>query len=185
MQQELVDRIAVEIPEAPLVTLREALRWSARQFCTEADAWIVSDEPVVVAANMRFPEIEAPAGAEPLRIIELLDGDRRLAPGRDYYQHGPTRIEFLSTPAGSILYGTLAVRPSSANWPPDEVLSRWAEGICHGALYRLLMMPQPWHNTTLAQYYRREMAAAQAEARQSRALGHQSGGARVRMRPLI
>lgn len=178
---DLVDDVALEVPDAPLATIRDMLRWAARELCTEADVWVTTGEPVVVAADTPYAELEAPSDGEPLRIVSLLAEGRPMKAGVDYVQTGPRRIEFRQTPETKLLYGELACRPVMGAMIPDELLSRWAEALGNGARYRLLRLPQPWQNMQLAEYYRGQFLADQATAKGLSRLGHHSGSARVAM----
>lgn len=180
---ELADDIALDVPDAPLATIRDMIRWAERQFCTDADAWVVTQEPVVVAADTPYAEVEAPAGAEPMRIVVLKSEGRDLKPGFDYVQVTPTRVDFRQTPKVSILYGELAVRPKVGQSMPDADFARWADDIGHGARHRLMMLPQPWKDLQLAEYHRKLFQAGKHDAKQASRLGHQLGGAQVKLRP--
>lgn len=181
---DLVDDVALEVPDAPLATIRDMLRWAARELCTEADVWVVTDEPVVVAADTDYPQVMASQG-EPLRIVSLMLGGCEVVQGSAFDQPTPTTIVFHRKPETSLIYGRLACRPYRGDMPPSEVMNRWAEAITDGARWRLLLLPQPWRNPDLATYYQQRFLAAIADARQHSRLGHARGGARVKARPYI
>ncbi|WP_280568259.1 hypothetical protein [Chromohalobacter sp. 296-RDG] len=181
---DLTNQVVQDIPEAPLLSIREMLARMARELCTEADAWVQSGEPVVVAANTDYPQVVASQG-EPLRIVSLtLDGRERVQ-GDGFLQPAPSVIEFDRKPTESLLYGRLACRPIYGDMPPDEVVSRWGEVIANGARWRLLLLPQPWRDPELATYYQKRFLAGAADARQHSRLGHARGGARVKARRFI
>lgn len=181
---ELVNQVVQDVPEAPLLTIREMLSRMARELCTEADAWVQEGEPVVVAANTIYPQVVASRG-EPLRIVSLALEGRERVQGDGFRQPAPTVIEFDRTPEASMLYGRLACRPTHGDMPPEEVVSRWGEVIADGARWRLLLLPQPWRNAELASYYQQRFLAGVADARQHSRLGHARGGARVKARRFI
>jgi len=181
---ELVNQVVQDVPEAPLLTIRETLARMARELCTEADAWVQRGEPVVVAANTDYPQVVASQG-EPLRIVSLTLHGRERMQGDGFRQPAPTVIEFDRRPEGSLLYGQLACRPAPGDMPPEEVVSRWGEVIADGARWRLLLLPQPWRNAELASYYQQRFLAGVADARQHARLGHARGGARVKARRFI
>lgn len=181
---DLVTKVVQDVPEAPLLTIRETLARMARELCTEADAWVQSGEPVVVAANTDYPQVVASQG-EPLRIITLILNGRERVQGDGFWQPAPTLIEFDRQPGDSLLYGRIACRPAPGDMPPPEVVSRWGEVIADGARWRLLLLPQPWHNPELAAYYQQRFLAGITDARQLSRLGHARGGARVKARRFI
>lgn len=178
--QELVESLIIEVPGCPLPTIRDMLRWAQRELCTEADVWIFSDGPVVVGANTPNAEVEVPSGAETLRIINLVEGGKLLKAGIDYRQTGSNGVEFLRKPASNILLGTIACRPAHGQDMPDELISRWSEALMNGARYRLLLLPQPWRDPALSEFYRLKFLDVQSDARQLARDGHQSGSIRVR-----
>lgn len=181
---ELVNQVVPDVPEAPLLIIRETLARMARELCTEADAWVQRGEPVVVAANTDYPQVVASQG-EPLRIVSLTLHGRERVQGDGFQQPAPTVIEFDRRPETSLLYGQLACRPAPGDMPPEVVVSRWGEVIADGARWRLLLLPQPWRNAELASYYQQRFLAGVANARQHSRLGHARGGARVKMRRFI
>ncbi|SDI27929.1 hypothetical protein SAMN04487867_10466 [Vreelandella titanicae] len=181
---DLVQDVITIVPEAPFMTIREALQWSARKFCTEADAWVTDEQPIIYGADSDYPMIVAPQG-EPLRIVSLTLNGREVTQGEGFEQSSPTAIHFSQKPKESAVSGRLACRPKRGDMPPAEVTDRWSEPIADGATWRLLMMPQPWKNPELAIYYERRFLAGITDARQHSRLGHARGGARVKARRFI
>jgi hypothetical protein len=184
MMQQLIQQVVQDVPEAPLLTIREMLNRMARELCTEADAWVQRNQPVVVAANTSYPQIMASQG-EPLRIISLVIDGRECVQGEGFRQLTPTEVSFDRQPSESLLYGALACRPEIGDSVPDEVLNRWGDVIADGARWRILLLPQPWRDAELASYYQQRYLAGVADARQHSRLGHARGGARVNMRRFI
>jgi len=181
---ELVSDVALEVPDAPRASIRDTLAWAAREFCTEADAWVTGEEPIIYGADTDHPMLVPPQG-EPVRIISLTLGGREVTQGSAFEQRGPTDIHFHQRPSVSVVYGRLACRPRVGDMPPAEVTSRWSTAIADGARWRLLMLPQPWRNPELALYYQQRFLAGIAEARQHARLGHARGSARVKARRFI
>lgn len=180
---DLVDSLIIEVPGCPLPTIRDMLRWAQRELCSEGNAWIVSDGPVVVGANTPFAEVDVPSGAETLRIIRLLQDGRELKPGVDFRQNASNGVEFLrSVPQSVTVLGAIACRPAYGKDMPAELLSRWAEALLDGARSRLLALPQPWRDVQLAEHSRRKFLDYQAEARALAVDGHQSGSVRMQTR---
>ena len=180
---DLVEDLMPEVPGCPAPTVRDYLRWAQRQLCSEGNAWIVSDGPVVFGANTPFAEVEVPAGADALRIVRLELDQRKLEPGLDYVQTGSNGVEFLrSTPDSNTLLGSLACKPAQGRDMPAELLARWDEAVKDGARSRLLMLPYPWRDPQTAEHYRLKFLGAQADARSLASSGYQSGSVRMKVR---
>lgn len=184
--EELTQSVMMDAPEAPIMTVRDMLRWAMRELAREGNAWVVSDEPVIVAADTPYAELEAPPDTEPVRILSVEMDGRPIRPGSDYRQASPTRIELRRQPDANTLRGRLAVAPtSSAPDLPEELLSQHAETLKHGARYRLLLLPQPWRDAELAALHQRYWLAGINDAKRLASYGFQAGGARVRTRRFI
>ncbi|MHB0820125.1 hypothetical protein ACYCFK_17845 [Stutzerimonas stutzeri] len=183
--EQMASMIAPEAPGCPLATIRDQLRWAQRELCTEGNAWVVRGETVVVAARTPYAEIEAPIGAEAIRILRLLDGQRQLVPGEHYHQTGPNSVAFTRLPSAAALIGDLACRPQFGLDMPSELLSHWAEALMDGARSRLFMLPQPWRDPALADRYGLAFLSAQSDARQLANIGMQAGSVRMQIRRFI
>lgn len=181
---DMVDALVLEVPGCPRPLIRDMLRWAQRELCTEGNAWIFNDGPVVAGANTPYAEVEVPPGAEALRLIDLrLPSGQALKPGYDYRQTGSNGVEFLrSRPDSITLLGSMACRPAHGQDMPAELLARWSGALMDGARYRLLLLPQPWQNPQPAELYRRQFLGAQSDARQLAREGYQSGTYRAHPR---
>jgi len=184
MLDELIDSVALEVPDAPRATMRDMLSWASREFCTEADAWVTEEGPVIYGADSDYPLIVAPTG-EAIRIVSLTMDGRMVTQGEGFEQRSPTEIVFSQTPSQAVISGRLACRPKRGDFPADGVLSRWGEPIADGARWRLLLLPQSWRDPELASYYQRRFLAGITDAKQQSRLGHARGGARVQMRRFV
>lgn len=184
MLDDLIDSVALEVPDAPRATIRDMLSWASREFCTEADAWVTEEGPVIYGADSDYPMIVAPAG-EAIRIVSLTLNGRTVTQGEGFQQSSPTEVVFSQTPSQPVVNGRLACRPKPGDLPANEVLSRWGEPIADGARWRLLLLPQAWQNPELSSYYQRRFLAGITDARQQSRLGHARGGARVKMRRFV
>jgi hypothetical protein len=182
---DIVQRIRLDVPEAPGITITELLRWTMAEMCDFGNAWIHSGEPVVVAANTLYAELAVPPNTEAVRVVEVLLDSRKMEPGRDYLQTSPSRIEFTRAPKPSTLYGRIAVKPLPGSEMPAELVSAHNDALRHGTLHKLLMLPQPWQNTQLAVYHERLWNAGISRVKQLASCGYQIGGARIRMRRFI
>lgn len=180
--ERLVQSVVQDAPQAPMMTVRDILAWAVVRMCDDGNAWVIDDEPVVVAADTPYAELEAPAGAEPIRILQVVANEAELLPGIDYRQVSPSRIQLIKKVSVSTLSGRLAVMPGPGRQMPDELLQKHAETLRYGALSRLLLMPQPWRNTEMAMYYQKLWVAGVNDAYRLSVYGHQAGGASVRPR---
>lgn len=184
--KQLVESLIIEVPGCPLPTIRDMLRWAQRELCSEGNVWIVNDGPAVVAANTSYAEVEAPQGAEALRVMRLFQDGRELKPGLEFRQAGTGIVEFLgSPPKASVLTGSVSCRPAYGEDMPGALVSRWAETIMDGARYRLLNLPQPWRDTERAEFHRRLFLDAQSNARQLAVDGMQHGSIRMNVRRFV
>lgn len=182
-QDELIDQIQLDVPDAPRATVAEQIKRMARELCNEADAWVQSGI-IVVAAKSGYPQL-VPAEGEPLRITELKDGDRCLSPGKDYHQPTPSKITLARKTEKDTLTGKLAMRPRLDEEVSESLLTDWHNTIADGVLWRLFLMPQPWKNPELAGYYQRQWRGGTTDAKSRATHGYERGGARVKMRPFI
>lgn len=181
----LVDKVILDVPDCPIMTIRDQIRWAARDLCTRADVWVERDQPVVAMISALEGEVMPTTYAEPLRLVSLKIGERVTVQGPEWTQTSPTTVSFSREIKDSMLYGDLAVRPLRDKMPPDAILDRWGEAIEDGARYRLLLMPQPWRNAEMAQYYMRRYEDSVSEAKSSSRLGHARGHNRVKSRRFI
>jgi len=94
---DLVNQVAIDVPDAPLMTVREQIKRMARELCQEADAWVI-EGIVVVAAKSGYAQVLTPENGEVLRISALKDTDRYLKANFDFEQKRPTRSPCCATP---------------------------------------------------------------------------------------
>jgi len=179
---ELINQVVVDVPDAPLMTISDQIKRAGRDFCTQADAWIQVGY-AVAGATTDYPRVIANQG-EPLRVIELFDGEKEV-PASKYRQVSPRVLEFSETPENDLLTGKVACRPSPHETPPAELLERWGETVADGARWRLLLMPQPWRDPKLAAYYEQSFRSAITDAKRLSRLGHNQARNRVRARPFL
>jgi len=182
-QDELIDQIQLDVPDAPRATVADQIKRLARHLCEEADAWVHTGI-VVVAAKSGYPQL-VPMEGEPLRITELNDGDRQLRPWLDFVQPMPDVIDLLHTTGKDTLTGKVAMRPKLTEDVPAALITDWSRTLSDGVRWRLFLMPQPWQNPELASYYQRQFQSGITEAKRYATLGHARGGARVKMRRFI
>lgn len=180
--EQMVSTLSGEMPDCPLATLREQLRWAQRELCAQGNAWIVDDGPVVVGANTLYAEIDVPAGAEAVRIISLRNEQgQELKPGFDYIQTAENAVQFRLQPTASTMLGKLACKPAFGRDMPAVLLARWCEALMNGARHKLYLLPQPWRDPAYAQGCGEAFLTAQAESRQLASVGFQAGSVSMRV----
>lgn len=183
---EIADEVMIEAQGAPLAMIRRAVLQSARELCSDADAWIHDQGPIVVAAKTAYPQLNPPSGGEALRIRKLFDGERELTPGFDYEQPQDDKVKILARLENGSLTGELACRPRRNAQRLPDTLERWADALADGARYRLLRQPGvEWSQPNLATYYERRFEYAKTEAMKRGQFGHAKGTRTVRMRRFI
>lgn len=183
--EDLTHATLVDAPGAPIMTVRDMLRWAMRELCAQGNAWIVDGEVATAAPDGETADLVAPADAEPVRLLTLkLDG-RDIPPGGRYRQDAPGTITLTPSIDASALEGRLAVQPIAGASLPEMLITTHAETLRHGALWRLLMMPQPWRDPETAMFHRQHWQAGITTAKQLASYGHHVGGGRVRARRFI
>lgn len=183
---ELAISLSTEFPSCPLATIRDMIRWAQRTLCYEGNIWIVRDAPVVTAADTDYAEIEAPANAEAISIMRLFDANgNTYRPGIDYVQTSPVEVSFNSKPKANTVWGQVICRPKIGQDMPKDLITRWGESLLDGARYKLLMLPQPWANAQLGDYYNRKFLDQQSAARDLAQNGYQYGSVRAKGRSFI
>lgn len=182
---EIANRVSIEVPDAPSMTVKDVILWAMADLCEQGNAWVHEDGPVVVAADTGHAELEAPENAEPVRVMQVIVDGRPLRAGEDYWQTGPGSIQMLLPISKSALTGRLAVKPEIGGQTPDSLTRAHADTIRYGALHKLFMLPQQWRDPEMAEYNRRMWEAGITQAKQRSAYGYQAGGARVRPRRFI
>jgi hypothetical protein len=180
---DLVDEIAMDIP-APRATIKDVISRASREFCREADVWVIRSGPVVVAADTDYAELSSGEG-EPLRIVSLKTDDRPLVLGVDYEQVSPTQVKFMADIKTSVVYGDIACRPAPKRQLPDDLVTYWHEALGHGARKILYLLPQQWRNPDLYSHHEQRFSAAISQARNNAAMGYAKGARRVKQRPFI
>lgn len=183
-QDDLVDMIELDIPDAPRATILDQAKRMARELCQEANAWVLTGI-AVVGAKSGYPQLLAPEDADVLRIIALTDGDKPLCPRKHFDQFSAGRVTLHVKPQNDSLSGTIACRPKVGADIPADLLLNYADTIADGARWRLLMMPQPWQQPDLASFHRDLYLSGVSDAKRKAAFGHAQGGARVRPRRFI
>lgn len=183
--EELTQAVLIEAPEAPIMTVRDMVRWAMRELCAQGNAWVVDDAPATAVGNDREVELGAPDNALPVRVLGIESGGRALRAGDEYAQLSPTRVRLRAQHSISDLRARLAVEPKPGEPMPDELARAHSQTLKHGALARLLLLPQPWRDADKALHHEQRWQAGISDAMRLAAYGHQAGGARVRPRRFV
>ena len=140
--------VAVAAAGAARFAVDEALHQSATEFFRHSRAWRVEVDPEidVLPGEMRY-ELELPFGTKLVEPVTLTVDDVPLRSntwivGEDPMM-GTPMIRFLVGPPGKVIGGELAVTlAATTRVIPDRLGDAFREAIVHGALSRLLRVPQ-------------------------------------------
>jgi hypothetical protein len=179
---DLLPQLLGEVPGCPDITAINALRNATIEFCTEAPgAWAeLQEDSQVLASEVHTYEVEAPAGARVLKVLEAwVNGEplipktqadiSRLMPNwqldrgnlPQYFNSvgGRTQVRVFPTPlnppANAALLFRVAYAPS-INSPrlDDSLANEHFEALMSGAKARLMAMAnKAWTSAQLAVYH--------------------------------
>lgn len=172
---ELLQTVAQDVPEAPLMTVRDALQWAEVRLCQDGNAWIVR-VPVTSEGA-----ISAPVGTTYVRALAVYRNGRAMTPGADYEQLSPESVDIHRQSAADTFTARIAVKPAPDSTLPPELRDQHFETLRHGATHRLLLLPQPWRNVEQAAYHETYFKAGINDAYRLSVYGQQQG-ARVQPR---
>ncbi|QPI65936.1 hypothetical protein [Vreelandella venusta] len=172
---DLLQTVVQDVPEAPLMTVRDALRWAEFRLCQDGNAWIV-DAPVTSEGA-----ITAPVDTTCVRALAVYRNGRAMMPGADYEQLAPDIVTIHRQRNADIYTACIAVKPAPDNALPAELRDQYFETLRHGATHRLLLLPQPWRNVEQAAYHETQFTAGINDAYRLSVYGQQRG-ARVQPR---
>ncbi|ASK18859.1 hypothetical protein [Halomonas sp. N3-2A] len=175
---DLLQAVVQDVPEAPLMSVRDAIRWSEFRLCQDGNAWIV-DAPVTSEGA-----IMAPVDTTCVRALAVYRNGRAMMPGADYGQPAPDVVTIHRQRNADTYTARIAVKPTSDNALPAELRDQYFETLRHGATHRLLLLPQPWRNVEQAAYHETHFTAGINDAYRLSVYGQQQG-ARVQPRRFI
>jgi len=152
---ELYPRVAIEAPGVAIFNINEAVAYAAGEFFRETRAWRESFGPLVYDKDQIEYTVTLPTDTilvEPTRVE--LDGNGLKS--EYFWAVGTDSIGVDAGPSGKELEGEIAVSPTeNRSELPTRLLVEFGEAIIHGALARLLRVPQAeWSNGALSDYYR-------------------------------
>lgn len=157
-----------DVPGCPEPLLDQALRETAREFCTRTKVWTEWRDPFSASGNQRVFEFDADAGSEVVAAVSAsvngepysVFGSHKLPAGWQDEANGCVKDhtlihinskEFVLYPkpnAGESIVIELALRPTmTATGVGDVVFEEFTESIAWGTKYRLWTKPgRPWTN---------------------------------------
>ena len=179
---ELVPRVKVHVPVAPLAVIIDAIQTAAVDFCRKSNAYRFGTGPIPAIANVEDYEVSVPAGTRICRIMSGTWKDKPLYAVSTVQRaaNGPTGTPYYYQLVGQTLRVTdapvatefdafqfeLALEPTmSATGMDDEFVNEHYQAIVWGAITSLLMMPlQPWSAPQSAAAYEQHYIAAISRA---------------------
>ncbi|MCC5904038.1 MAG: hypothetical protein JJT87_19175 [Halomonas sp.] len=166
---ELLQTVVQDVPEAPLMTVRDALKWAEMRLCQDGNAWIVH-VPVTSEGA-----ITAPVGATYVRALTVYRNGRKMTAGADYEQVSPDAVVIHRQSHTDTFTARIAVKPNDDGALPTELRDQHFETLRHGATHRLLLLPQPWRNAEQAAYHEMHFNAGINDAYRLSVYGQQQG----------
>ncbi|WP_299202576.1 hypothetical protein [uncultured Amphritea sp.] len=179
---DIAQNLMVAIPGVIKATVRKAVIAAARKLCIEANVIAVTETLTLPAGADSISLSVTDATLEPVRVIYIEDLRRNY-----YAQVSESMLKFLNTQVVDIDYVvTMACRPADGASDLHPDLLRWDEAIENYALYRMMIMPgKEWSNPQLAQHHFNIWSGELSTAKQSMALGFNSGPARIKSRNFV
>lgn len=167
---QMVDHIMIDVPGCPMVTIKDAVLWAQAELCRQGNAWV---ETVPVEMIDGRGDVAVP-GADLVRVLVCFSGGRKMR-REDYSVIPPSGV----TTGRDNISVYVALEPAAAGSMPEHIAHTYREGIMSGARARLLAMPQPWRDLSLADYHSREFQDAVNLAKELSWAGVQGGGVRM------
>jgi len=178
------------VPHVADPVAEHAIRSACIEFCRKSLAWQAPMEPLSTSKGESAYELDVPSGAMLTHIVDLYYEGRRLektsvsevaakvgydwmvqegTPGA-YLRFNPNEITLIPKPDKSVvnvLTGLLAFAPTRGSTTViDFIFEDYADAIVHGAVARLLMIPnQQWTDPKTGLGYYRQFSADCANAR--------------------
>jgi hypothetical protein len=188
---DIVPFVAAEVPGCPEVLIKQNIVQAAIEFCTETLVWQQIQDPITVIDKIYEYDIEVPTGARIVAIKDVWASNRKLRPvtmdqlferlpnwqsseGSEptYYNASTdwTTLRIFPIPYQSnkqkLTFRAAYAPTLSATTLPDEVTTKYLDGITGGAKSRLMIMPgRAWSNPQLALVYRTQFNDTMVKAK--------------------
>lgn len=177
---DLTNFLTPELPGCPDALIKQALVQTAIEFCTETLAWQEIQDPLIVIDKQNLLDVEVPRDARIVTVRDIWASNRRLRPvtmpqlfevmpnwqtaqgSEPTYYNASTdwqsiRIFPIPFEANRAkLTMRVAYAPTlTATTLPDEICTKYLDGLTGGAKARLMLMPgKTWSNNQSAGVYR-------------------------------
>jgi hypothetical protein len=202
--EDFLPRVLPFVPACPDITALQAVVDSAVEFCEQSLIIRHEPEPFQTVEGVSEYDIDIPSQHAFSRVIYVTVDGVELAPIPTEWQPTPTssdskpRLFFVSNNEEELLLNLYpvpnrdyTVRMSMALKPmrdsqqvPDVLYDNWADGVCYGALARLMLIPgQQYSSAAQSQFYKQRFAMICNQARNEGKLGRVVGSLQVRPRP--
>lgn len=185
-----------------------AIRNACFDFCRQSLFWTVTLDPVAYTANVAEYDVDAPSGAVPVMVMNLVLDDSRTVtsysldnvaavlpswrtatgPIAGFMQPSNDVIRFVPIPSTSgVFVPTVAYAPErDATTVESSIYTLYLETIKYGALAKLKAMPgQPWSDPAAAMQYDRLFSKGIGDATIARTRGNGRTSLSVEMRSFV
>jgi hypothetical protein len=188
---DLIHFLAPELPGCPDAVIKQHLVQAAIEFCTETLAWQEIQEPTIVVDRQNLLDVDAPRDARIVTVRDIWANSRKLRPvtmaqlfeaipnwqtaqGSEptYYNASADwrSISIFPIPVEANrakLTMRVAYTPTlTATTLPDEICTKYLDGLTGGTKARLMVMPgKTWTNTQMAIVYRTQFTDQMLKAK--------------------
>lgn len=188
---DLTHFLSNELPGCPDVLIKQSLVQSAIEFCTETLAWQEIQDPIIIIDKQNLLDVEVPKDARIVTVRDIWASSRKLRPvtmeqlferipnwqtaqgsepayynaSADWQSIRIYPIPFESNRAKLTM--RVAFTPTlSATTLPDEICTKYLDGLLSGAKFRLMVMPgKTWSNAPSAAVYRTQFNEQMVKAK--------------------
>lgn len=188
---KFIPHILPEVFQCPSVTITDAVKQAAIEFCTKSHLWVNTSEATTITEDENVYKFTPPTGAKVITVsVAFISGERvysktvewldRCVPGwrtlteavpRYYFMKEEGNIQLVGTPSvttDDALTLDAILKPSQdATSVPEFLFEDWVEILSAGALARLQSIPgRVWTDSVRAaqkqKQFRRGINAAKA-----------------------
>lgn len=177
---EFVKEILPQVSGCPNSLVIRAIRKAADRFCSSSQVWREDIAAIDITINVDEYTISAPANTRIVGILSLMYDEQEISKkteewldandagwrvpsvGTPYYMvnYAPDKIKLNRLPSETIVGGIIPrviLKPDRVTTVIDDLIyNDWFEAIEHGALQRLMAMPnRDWSDIQLATYHGR------------------------------
>lgn len=188
---DLVADVLIEAPGCPEPIAISTLRRTAIKFCRESHVWVEQINDLYPVNDVTKYKVTPPDDTQIIAIASMVHhkGESEF---KVKYWPLVNPLGYLSFPAvpeldqGPIRIKVVLAPTNTANEMPDAIGEDYREGLIHGAVAKLVMMPgKDWSNPQMAAYHQSLYDEQKREAKFRRNNGNTEVNLRVSPRPLI